>query len=269
MPSLAKHERPNYNPITDELECLNCKKVLVDKQISYCGTACFEAMNPIWEFDCHLCGKVTEQRGNTPRKYCSNACLDKVKQDPSLVAGKPHIQRPNEPKFDEAHIEACRQRRLEREQVKFNSATHEERAAADVFCRNAPKGYQADHWIPLSKGGKHHIDNLVYLPAKENNLKLALMPDEWLLKRAALVKSGRLHEDPQYNVEGAEPPPVIEATVPVITVDNTDKPTIEDIVNNITGTLKSYAQSETDRADELQGKLDAIAKLIQRNLNNA
>ena len=36
-----------------------------------------------------------------------------------------------------------------------------------------PKGYQVDHKIPLAKGGKHHPDNMQYLPAEVNNAKRA------------------------------------------------------------------------------------------------
>jgi hypothetical protein len=34
-----------------------------------------------------------------------------------------------------------------------------------------PEGYQVDHKIPLAKDGKHHPDNLQYLPAAVNNAK--------------------------------------------------------------------------------------------------
>ena len=34
-----------------------------------------------------------------------------------------------------------------------------------------PEGYEVDHIIPLSKGGKHHPDNLQYLTVSENRKK--------------------------------------------------------------------------------------------------
>lgn len=36
---------------------------------------------------------------------------------------------------------------------------------------NCPKGYEVDHIIPISKGGKHHADNLQYLTITENRKK--------------------------------------------------------------------------------------------------
>jgi len=37
--------------------------------------------------------------------------------------------------------------------------------------RNCPEGHEVDHIVPLSKGGKHHEDNLQYLTIKENRSK--------------------------------------------------------------------------------------------------
>ena len=39
------------------------------------------------------------------------------------------------------------------------------------FYKNCPDGYEVDHIIPVSKGGKHHEDNLQYLTAEENRKK--------------------------------------------------------------------------------------------------
>ncbi len=38
------------------------------------------------------------------------------------------------------------------------------------FYRNCPPGYEVDHIIPVSRGGKHILSNLQYL-TKEQNLK--------------------------------------------------------------------------------------------------
>jgi 5-methylcytosine-specific restriction endonuclease McrA len=36
---------------------------------------------------------------------------------------------------------------------------------------NCPAGFEVDHIVPLSRGGKHHEDNLQYLTIEENRRK--------------------------------------------------------------------------------------------------
>jgi len=46
------------------------------------------------------------------------------------------------------------------------------------FYKNCPEGYEVDHIIPLSKGGRHMISNLQYLTKEENRHKSARI-DWW------------------------------------------------------------------------------------------
>lgn len=41
------------------------------------------------------------------------------------------------------------------------------------FYFNCPEGYEVDHIIPLSKGGKHRLSNMQYLTIRENRRKAA------------------------------------------------------------------------------------------------
>lgn len=40
-----------------------------------------------------------------------------------------------------------------------------------LIMERCPEGYEVDHIVSMSKGGKHHEDNLQYLPAMENRRK--------------------------------------------------------------------------------------------------
>lgn len=44
------------------------------------------------------------------------------------------------------------------------------------FYANCPEGYEVDHIIPISKGGRHCMDNLQYLTREENRKKFNKMP---------------------------------------------------------------------------------------------
>ena len=41
------------------------------------------------------------------------------------------------------------------------------------FYKNCPQGYEVDHIIPISRGGKHCLSNLQYLTKEENRKKSA------------------------------------------------------------------------------------------------
>ena len=59
-----------------------------------------------------------------------------------------------------------------RRAAKLNAMTDTSciKAIASIY-RNCPEGYHVDHIVPLNKKGKHHQDNLCYLPAALNLAK--------------------------------------------------------------------------------------------------
>ncbi len=46
-----------------------------------------------------------------------------------------------------------------------------------IIYAGCPEGYHVDHIMPVSRGGKHHENNLCYLPAKLNISKSDRMPE--------------------------------------------------------------------------------------------
>jgi len=53
----------------------------------------------------------------------------------------------------------------------WKDLTEEELEMTREFYRKRPLGYVVDHIIPLSKGGKHTVDNLQYLTSEQNSRK--------------------------------------------------------------------------------------------------
>lgn len=47
-----------------------------------------------------------------------------------------------------------------------------------LIYEGCPEGYHVDHIIPISRGGKHHEDNLCYLTISDNLSKKDKLPDE-------------------------------------------------------------------------------------------
>lgn len=98
-----------------------------------------------------------------------------------FVSGKTLDVKYSQEKFDEHmqflkenwRIIGRRNNSLRNKRVKQGSIglTEAEKKEIQEFYINCPEGYEVDHIYPLSKGGKHHMSNLQYLPISENRRK--------------------------------------------------------------------------------------------------
>ena len=64
-----------------------------------------------------------------------------------------------------------------RAKLKKQTPVDADRNAIKEFYTNCPIGYEVDHIIPISKGGKHSLENLQYLTISENRKKSNKMVD--------------------------------------------------------------------------------------------
>jgi 5-methylcytosine-specific restriction endonuclease McrA len=65
---------------------------------------------------------------------------------------------------------ALRQSRYRAKKLRAIDETADKQKICEFYMKR-PEGYEVDHIIPLSKGGKHHQDNLQYLTKDENRKK--------------------------------------------------------------------------------------------------
>ncbi len=72
----------------------------------------------------------------------------------------------------------CRARRYKQIREDISELDWHEKKLIGRFYLNCPEGYEIDHIIPLSKGGKHILSNLQYLTKEENRYKCAKI-DWW------------------------------------------------------------------------------------------
>lgn len=98
---------------------------------------------------CPICNKPTR------RKYCSIPCGAESKR-----LSKEHLNKSN----------AIRQSRYRAKKYKVLAPDANLEKINEIY-RNCPIGYEVDHKVPLSRGGKHHEDNLQYLTVTENRSK--------------------------------------------------------------------------------------------------
>lgn len=137
------------------------KRVLPDRISTNGGDkVCIFLLNKISKKFCSKCGLVLD-------KKCFHTNTSKSNNINSwCVACDKHYRRTN-PEFTRASTAKYRAAKLQR------TVAFDQEGIADFYA-NCPEGYHVDHIIPLqgaTVSGLHVLNNLQYLPAKENITK--------------------------------------------------------------------------------------------------
>lgn len=137
--------------------CLTCSQETKNKK--FCSKSCAAKFNNSGKRrhgnpanNCKVCGNLTK---SSAQKYCSSAChgVSRKKSEDDIRANN-----------------AARQSRYRAKQYRVLDPTANPEKIKEIYL-NCPEGYEVDHIIPLSRGGKHHEDNLQYLTIAENRSK--------------------------------------------------------------------------------------------------
>lgn len=138
-------------------KCNQCKTETLNPR--FCSKSCSAKYNnkgvcrverKVFPHPCKYCGTETANP-----VFCSSTC-----DGLSRKASEEHLKKSN----------AIRQSRYRAKQYKVLDPDADPKKIKEIYL-NCPEGHEVDHIIPLSKGGKHHENNLQYLTVTENRSK--------------------------------------------------------------------------------------------------
>jgi 5-methylcytosine-specific restriction endonuclease McrA len=149
---------------SNPLYCKNCDSKIpqIKRNNKFCSQSCAASYNnktapkrkKAPNSLCSYCGKET----NGPKaKFCSTKCSGLSRRTSQEVKRAKNAASQAAYRARHGYLRAYAPD-ANKEQIKKIYA-------------NCPEGHEVDHIIPLSKGGKHHEDNLQYLPIVENRRK--------------------------------------------------------------------------------------------------
>ena len=108
-----------------------------------------------------VCAYCDQPKDSASRRFCSIECFGKANVKYGTTEAKIDATRSTW-RASQAKWRAKGYRKLDQ------SANAQKVKEIYAIC---PPGYEVDHIMPLSRGGKHHEDNLQYLPMLENRRK--------------------------------------------------------------------------------------------------
>lgn len=137
--------------------CLHCNSPIPEKR-KFCSSSCSASFNNKG-LNRHRTDKsycpVCNRRKSNGLKTCSRLCAGSLRKK-----SKEHKNILN--RIAQSKYRAKKYRTLD--------PTANKQKIKEIYI-NCPKGYEVDHILPLSKGGKHHENNLQYLTILENRKK--------------------------------------------------------------------------------------------------
>lgn len=165
--SIQCTDKYNSNPSY----CQHCNSVLPQnkKRNKFCSKSCSAKFNNKGVRRhgqgpglCKVCNKPNK---DSNRLFCSKECTavykkGRTKTGEKIEDLKSHIRA----------INAASQSKYRAKQYRTIDPTADKQKIKEIY-ENCPEGYEVDHIILLSKGGRHHEDNLQYLPWRENRSK--------------------------------------------------------------------------------------------------
>lgn len=147
------------------MQCINCGKELTKYQKKFCSNSCSatfynkdrKGVIKVPKPSCATCGKMVNRKSG---KFCSYKCsaTSQTKYTPDVAKAK------------RKEIYRLGQQKYRAKNLRHLDPTANTELLTLIYSK-CPNGWEVDHIIPLSKEGKHHENNLQYLPALENRSK--------------------------------------------------------------------------------------------------
>jgi 5-methylcytosine-specific restriction endonuclease McrA len=142
------------------MECLHCKTITNNPK--FCSKSCSASYN----------NKGVRRHGRDPKSKITNHCKScgVLTANPLFCSKTCSLSSRNKGDEHRKKMSALRQSKYRAKKLRVVDPTANKEKIKKIYL-DCPEGYEVDHIVPLSKGGKHHEDNLQYLTIKDNRSK--------------------------------------------------------------------------------------------------